>query len=203
MLDLQVSHLEIIFQSYYLSVPQADVRKFVLEAMNRKEGDPIQPEHVPSPEEIARFEETQRAEDGPSIPNLRLDVATGKRASKWNKRAAILFFDYFHKQHGCADAKEKDVQRTFMTHLQTLHRHYSAAQQLPSISVAQNKIDKARGDACAVRTRNVSFSSLSVSSFSKFHYSSCIDVHKPVSHSLLIHPSTDFLPSGRQCPWIS
>lgn len=171
--------------------------------MNRNEDEPIRPEHVPSPEEIARFEETQRAEDGPCIPNLRLDVTTGKLASKWNKRAAILFCDYFHKQHGCAGAKEKDVQRTFMTHLQTLHRHYSGSQQLPSASVAQNKIDKARGDACAVRTRNVRFTSLSVSSFSNFYYSSCIDVHKLVSRSLPIRPSTDFLPSGGQCLWTS
>lgn len=123
--------------------------------MNRKEDEPIRAEHLPSPEEVAHFEETQRAEDGPGIPNLRLDVVTGKLASKWNKRAALLFCDYFRKQHGCANAKERDIQRTFMTHLQTLHRHYTSAKQIPSPSTTQNKVDKARCDARTVRTRNV------------------------------------------------
>jgi hypothetical protein len=57
----------------------------MLEAMNREDNNPICAEHIPTPEEVARFEEAQKKEDGPGIPSLCLDVATGKLASKWNK----------------------------------------------------------------------------------------------------------------------
>lgn len=125
--------------------------------MGRKGEDPILPKHVPTPEEVARFEQTGRPEYGPSLPNLRLDVATGKLASKWNKRAALLFCDYFHQQPGCASIEDEEIQRTFKTHLQTLNRHFIRAQQIPTPAAQQNKADKASKDNRATRLRNVGF----------------------------------------------
>lgn len=126
--------------------------------MSRVEDEPITTANIPSQDEMERFERTKLSEHGPTIPHLRLDIATSKLASEWNKRAVRIFAKYYREQQDYSDGvTDIDVRKTFMTHLQTLHRHFEDHRlaQNPTPSAQQNKLDKARLAARSRRHRGV------------------------------------------------
>ncbi|RDB16154.1 hypothetical protein Hypma_003344 [Hypsizygus marmoreus] len=127
----------------------ADIRVLVFRAMGRVAGEPIMPSNIASTEAVRLFAATKREDHGPSCPGLKVDISTPDIASGWNKRASILFGDYFRLQPGYESADEIVVRSHFMTHLQTLRKQWVKSRlELDSTgqqALSDQNVMKARG----------------------------------------------------------
>jgi len=106
------------------------------------------------------FDRTKKAEFGPSIEDLRLDLDGKGLASAWNKRASCLFAEHFlqTRQYECQNAKR--IQTVFKRHLITLQAHYRDALRAANSTdeeYEQERHEKKKQRARDKRRRSVRF----------------------------------------------
>ena len=127
--------------------------------MGRQEDEPLNYSNIATVDQVQQYSTTKRADHGPTIPNLRVDISTSKLASPWNKMASRLFANYFREQPGCSDVDLDEVKTTFMTHLQTLRKQWvkiTSLSQPSSAGEMQKWDDKASRDSVTQRSSSVS-----------------------------------------------
>jgi hypothetical protein len=91
-----------------------------------------------TPEMVERFARTENKMHGPSVKDFKLDLTSKGLASAWNKRAAVIFADYFlqTKKYSCPDKELiREVFTTHMVQLKTQYKRFvdgQAGQELPT-----------------------------------------------------------------------
>lgn len=153
-LQLKVRDPVVDLECSCLFVFQRDVRELTAELLKL----PDAPLRVPSERQLRRFKQSKKAEDGPCIDDLQLDLANKSIASPWNDRAAYLFAK---KYVGSGDIQNKtkgQVSKAFKVHLFTLQRRYQT-QALSGHEQAGDqpdaRVDGARKKANEARRRAV------------------------------------------------
>jgi hypothetical protein len=83
--------------------------------------------HPPSAEQVKEFEVLKVG--GPSITNFRLDFRRGKTKGPWNRCAAAIFAEAFVKSKRFIRQKRTDVEKSFLSHLRTISKHYEKQEE--------------------------------------------------------------------------
>lgn len=130
-----------------LFVSQREVRELTAELLKLREV-PLQ---VPSERQLQRFNELQKADNGPRINDLRLDLANKTISSPWNDRAAYLFAKKYVDNGEIENKTKYQVSKAFKAHLPTLQKHYRK-QVLPGHEQAGDQSD-AEGDTLDARRK--------------------------------------------------
>ena len=126
--------------------------------MGRLPDGPVEAHHAVDSAEIALFVESSQRAGGPIMEEsqLKLDISTSRLANPWNKRAAILFADYFRSLEGRGERYAVNiVKKTFSTHMVRLRQLYAQGQAPQTLQNRQKSSDRNQKFSRDQRIRNV------------------------------------------------
>lgn len=154
-LRLKVRKTFIDLEYSYLFGFQRDVRELTAELLKL----PDTPLRVPSERQLRRFKQSNKAEDGPCIDDLQLDLANKSIASPWNDRAAYLFAKKYIDSGDIQNKTKDQVSKVFKAHLPTLQKRYRKqvlhGREQDLSDAEDDTVDAARKKANQIRRRAV------------------------------------------------
>ena len=123
---------------------------------------PVEAHHVVDSTVINQFIDSSQRIGGPVMAQSRLkvDISTNQIATPWNKRAAVLFSDYFRSLDGYSVYPDELVRKTYTTHLSNLRNKYMRGQAPKTVENKQKSSDRNQRLSRDQRVRNVGLRSL-------------------------------------------
>lgn len=119
---------------------------------------PLSSQNTPTEQQVSRFAETRKPAHGPQIPKLKVDVATPKLMSAWNKEVIELVTKHFLKTVILTRPVDKTIIAPMVkSYLLTLRRRYVKDMATPSPTQVQNIADRKAKNNEVERRRGVRF----------------------------------------------